>query len=296
MSGITKLYRRDNQPFAQIPNSAIRNPRLTPNAFRLLAYLMSHQDGYDLTYGQIERETALGRFAINGAIQILTKEGWLKVETTKMPNGQFGPKAWTVYDPTSATVGNSTAVDSTVEQPTDNKKTTIREEHLEKKYPQDKLEEEFSEFWKHYPRKVEKLAAQRAFRKALEVTTSQEILQGVIRLANDPNLPPKQFIPHPATWLNGGGWENEPYPERVLSAEEAKQKAEAERLARRERERELVKAEQARLRLEEEEARQRAEAVKKCQHGRVAVICPKCVVTKLQHDTDTTQHQNPDSH
>lgn len=276
MSGITKLYRRDNQPYAQIPNAAIRNPRLTPNAFRLLAYLMSHQDGYDLTYGQIERETGLGRFAINGAIQILTKEKWLRVESTKLPNGQFGPKAWFVIDPTSTTVGNSTAVDSTVEQPTDNKKTTSREEHLEKKYPQDKLEEEFSEFWIHYPRKVEKLAAVKAFRKALEVTTAQKILEGVIRLANDPNLPPKQFIPHPSTWLNGGGWDNEPYPERVLSADEAKQKAEAERLARKERERELLRQEQERLRQETEQARQLAESVTRCEHGRVKAICDKC--------------------
>ena len=67
-TGVQKIYRLDDQPFAQIPRQAIRDRRINQNGFRLLAYLMSHQHGYELTYGQIERETGLGRWAINAAI------------------------------------------------------------------------------------------------------------------------------------------------------------------------------------------------------------------------------------
>ena len=278
MTGIHKLYRRDNQPYAQIPNAAIRDPEISPNAFRLLAYLMSHQDGYDLTYGQIERETGLGRFAINGAIKILRSKGWLQVANTKLANGQFGPKSWTVLDPTSTTVGNSTAVDSTVEQPTDNKKNTYREDKEENSYPQASLEG-FGEFWKVYPRKVEKIAAQKAFEKALQIVTADVIIDGARRYANDPNRV-DAYTAHPSTWLNAGRWDDEPLPERVLSPEERKQIEEAERIKRRDLERERLKEEQARRKQEEERLRNEARNVRLCTHNRVAVICPKC--TSLQ--------------
>lgn len=127
MSGVY-VYRQDNQPFAQIPNQAIRDPRLSSNAFRLLAYLMSHKDGYKLTYDQIERQTTLGRYAINEAIKILTALGWLQVERPKKDNGQFDAKAWYVMDPyDSATVGHSTMESPHVEPPTDIKKTNNKE-------------------------------------------------------------------------------------------------------------------------------------------------------------------------
>ncbi len=282
MSGIHKIYRRDNQPYAQIPNAAIRDPEISPNGFRLLAYLMSHSDGYDLTYGQIERETGLGRFAINGAISVLSRKGWLEVKTTKLPNGQFGPKAWFVKDPTtSATVGNSTAGDSTVEQPTDNKKNTIREEQIENSYPQASLEG-FSEFWEIYPRKVEKLAAQRAFKKALEIVDSQTIIDGARRYATDANLPEKQYIPHPSTWLNSGRWEDEPLPERVLSPDQIKKREEEDRMKRREFERQRILEEQASRRREEEELKAKAQNVTRCEHDRVAAICPKCNLLSIR--------------
>lgn len=125
-SGIHRVYRLDNQPFAQIPREAIRDPRVTQTAFRLLAYLMSHEDGYELTYGQIERETGMGRYAINEAIKNLDTLGWLKTKRPKLANGQYGPKAWYVLNPHLPTVGNSTVADSTVERPTDKEEKLLK--------------------------------------------------------------------------------------------------------------------------------------------------------------------------
>lgn len=272
-SGVHKVYRRDNQPFAQIPNEAIRNPRISASAFRLLAYLMSHQDGYELTYGQIERETGLGRYAINQAIGNLEGQGWLKTERTKMPNGQYGPKSWTVLTPT--TVGFSTAGDSTVEYPTDNKKTTTKEDkEKEQVNPQAELEEAFNEFWTTYPRKVEKIAARKAFLKQAREHGTATLLEGARRLAEDPNLPAKQFIPYPASWLNAGGWTNEPYPERIKSKEELA--LEERKLA--EHRRAIAQRKHDELMAEAKKAKEEAEAnpPQLCEHNRVAVICQKC--------------------
>lgn len=72
--------------------------------------------------------------------------------------------------------------------------------------------ETFSRFWETYPRHVGKLAAERAFDKACKRASAEEIILGAKRLSEDPNLPDPKFIPHPTTWLNRGGWLDDPLP------------------------------------------------------------------------------------
>lgn len=72
----------------------------------------------------------------------------------------------------------------------------------------------FDQFWEWYPRKVGKEAAKKAWDKARTRTDQQHILDGIERYRLDPNLPGKEFIPHPATWLNEGRWDDEPLPAR----------------------------------------------------------------------------------
>ena len=72
----------------------------------------------------------------------------------------------------------------------------------------------FLSFWQVYPRKAGKEAARRAFEKAVKSASVHEVLDGARRFAADPNLPEKQYIPHPATWLNAGRWDDEPLPAR----------------------------------------------------------------------------------
>jgi hypothetical protein len=72
----------------------------------------------------------------------------------------------------------------------------------------------FDQFWDWYPRKVGKPDAVKAYEKAVKKHGEQVIIAGVERLRLDPNLPEKNFIPHPATWLNREGWNDEPFPAR----------------------------------------------------------------------------------
>lgn len=68
---------------------------------------------------------------------------------------------------------------------------------------------EFDEFWKGYPRKVGKLAAEKAYVKARRSTDHASIMAtlGSYKFSDDP-----QFIPHPATWLNRGSFLDEAAP------------------------------------------------------------------------------------
>jgi hypothetical protein len=74
----------------------------------------------------------------------------------------------------------------------------------------------FDAFYVAYPRKVGKEAARKAFAAAIRRGVSgTDIVEGAERYAADPNLPDKQFIPYPATWLNAGSWADEPQPART---------------------------------------------------------------------------------
>jgi len=208
MSGVYKIYRHDSQPFAQVPNSAIRDPEISPNAFRLLAYLMSHKEGYELTYGQIERQTTLGRYAINEAIKILTNKGWLKTERTKKDNGQFGPTSFHILNPNEpeqvdSVADGSSEGHSTMEQPTDIKNTN----YLENTKTKEKHLKGFDEFWNLYPKKIAKADALKAWNKAIKSKTADELLK-LTKAYAEGKLPELKYIPYPASWLNKGLYES----------------------------------------------------------------------------------------
>jgi hypothetical protein len=70
----------------------------------------------------------------------------------------------------------------------------------------------FSYFWNLYPRKVGRLKAAAAFARAVKAGADPaHICAGASRYAADPNRV-EQFTAHPTTWLNRGGWDDDPLP------------------------------------------------------------------------------------
>lgn len=72
-----------------------------------------------------------------------------------------------------------------------------------------RAEGDFEKFWEAYPRKEGKQKARAAFEK---VTVSLEIILDAIKAQQQSAQWTKdngQFIPHPATWLNGKRWEDQ---------------------------------------------------------------------------------------
>ena len=66
----------------------------------------------------------------------------------------------------------------------------------------------FENFWKSYPRRVGKVAAEKAWAAACKRSDSEAIITAASRYAQHPPDDPK-FIPHPATWLNQGRYDDE---------------------------------------------------------------------------------------
>lgn len=77
---------------------------------------------------------------------------------------------------------------------------------------------DFAEWWSHYPKKVARPEAAEAYAQAIERgASSGELLIG---LRNHTFTPDRQYQPHPATWLRGERWKDEPGPRPRTMAEE----------------------------------------------------------------------------
>lgn len=64
----------------------------------------------------------------------------------------------------------------------------------------------FDDFWAIYPRKVGKLAAQKAYAKAVKSAPHKAIMDAASAFEIKSRGKEAEFIPHPATWLNAGRW------------------------------------------------------------------------------------------
>jgi DNA-binding transcriptional ArsR family regulator len=73
-----------------------------------------------------------------------------------------------------------------------------------------KIDTSFAEFWTHYPRKIGRAAAAKAFAKAAKKHKTDDILFGLSQQIDTMKSKDQQFIPHAATWLNAERWTDEP--------------------------------------------------------------------------------------
>jgi biotin operon repressor len=192
--------------FTQIPNDWLRDSSISLGAKGLLAQLLSHAPGWRISQESLGRDNGIGRDAIRTLINELLNAGYLmrSEDRERTEKGYLGGYTYTTQDPTQ----DNPTQDNPLHKNNITKNTNIK--NNERTYS----DSEFESFWSNYPKKVDKGAAVRAFKKALKTSPAVEIIEGAKRYAEDPNLPDKQFIKHPATWLNAEAWNNGPLPAR----------------------------------------------------------------------------------
>lgn len=86
------------------------------------------------------------------------------------------------------------------------------DETAEKRQQAAKRDEDFAKFWEAYPKKVAKAHAEKAFSKAIKLASLETMLAALqVQCGSvDWNKDGGQYIPNPATWLNGARWEDKP--------------------------------------------------------------------------------------
>ena len=86
----------------------------------------------------------------------------------------------------------------------------------------------FDEFYRVYPRRVNKARARKAWAAAIKKVPGEYIYDKARAFADDPNREQdEQYIPHPSRWLNDEGWENPPCPPKQSGRRRSAAEAEA---------------------------------------------------------------------
>lgn len=223
--------------FTQIPNDWVRDERLSLEARGLLAQIMSHRPGWNLSIKSMAYQNRIGRDKVKRILDELLAHGYLE-RSEKQSHDERGHLAgfdYTTRDPDGVTQ-KPCKVEPAKAEPIKAdralKKTKSKEnKDLEKTID---IEKGFADFWSIYPKKDDKPLAKRSFEKALNRADLETILAGAERYRNDPNREPG-FTKNPSTWLNADAWENGPLPpsRRLTNSERAallarKYQAEAE--------------------------------------------------------------------
>jgi len=202
--------------FAAIPNWMIRDRSISPRNIIVYASLASRSGlgGIHPSQATLADETGLTERTVRTALRELEELGVIeRVRRTAKTRGQSNrlPDGYVLHPNGKLPAdfaGRSKLPAKKDEATGKNEHSTllIEVEPVEV----DSAKPSFAEFYLAYPRKVGKEAARRAFEKAAKLTDSEVIVAGARRYAADPNLPDKQFIPHPSTWLSEGRWDDEP--------------------------------------------------------------------------------------
>jgi len=67
-------------------------------------------------------------------------------------------------------------------------------------------------WWTHVPRKAGKGQALKAYRTARKKNAADVLLAGIMRYAAERSGLDPTYTAHPATWLNGERWKDDPTP------------------------------------------------------------------------------------
>jgi DNA-binding Lrp family transcriptional regulator len=212
-----------------VPNWRWEDPTLDPYALRIAGWLASHADHYMqdcVTRNEIARRTNISAGKVTACLQKLEEQQIITVETVAVPQSQGGRRlvitfdfdAWETGEPSYHMTGPRSPHDRAPVTTRPLLKDNNREEQVVNSPSSEKSsalvvvgreneQTNFDNFWSMYPRKVGKPQARRAFDKALKRATLQHILNGLHawkQVWDDP-----QYIPHPTTWLNRDGWDDQ---------------------------------------------------------------------------------------
>jgi hypothetical protein len=203
-------YHAFDDHFTQIPNNWLRDVRLSLKAIGLLAQLMSHTPGWNMSIRALAKANGTGQETIKTAVIELEKQGYLVRSEKQQQNkdGTFADYSFTTCDPFQ----NPVTVKPRHGKTGHKEEQEPIEEQSFKNNKRNTAQSLFNEFWKEYPRKLDKGKAVKAFASALTRASLEDILAGAIQYKNDPNRL-DEFTKYPASWLNADSWENGPLPE-----------------------------------------------------------------------------------
>ena len=170
--------------------------------------IMLHRGQFITGRNALSRETGINRSSVDRILKFFEIEHQIEQQmsnTSRLISITNYDKHQDIEPPLEPRVSHERA---TGEPPV----STDKNDKKEKNVKNDKIyTSDFLEFWKVYPKKKGKKKAFKAWRIAKDKPAIENILQSVQSQlkSKDWNKEDGQFIPHPASWLNGGCWDDE---------------------------------------------------------------------------------------
>lgn len=221
--------------FTVLPNSLLRDPRLSIKAKGLACLALSLPPGWEYSVAGLASVCGCGRDMIRGAIKELEGAGYLARELVHDGSGKFSGCRYVIFDESALPEeplpepeglplsGFPSTVKPSTENPTQiNKDESSKDLSKPPKAPQggrrsrepkkepDWKPERFAKFWAFYPRGEAKQAAIRAWDK---LQPSDELIdtmaQALKRQVASESWQQGIGIPYASTWLNQQRWTDE---------------------------------------------------------------------------------------
>jgi hypothetical protein len=208
-------------PFAQIANAALRDRRLSYKARGILAMVLSNVGEWQATAEWIEEQSVPdGRHAIQTALNELSEYGYREVRRERLDDGRIGTVVDWFHEPRITRPTENLTVGKPDRQESGGSIEHYSLEHHDLEHHEQTLvqkpvdpDHRFDQFWQVYPRKTAKGSARRAWMKAMRVVDPITVIAAALRYRDDPNRE-DTYTAHPATWLNGERWLDDPLPAR----------------------------------------------------------------------------------
>lgn len=192
--------------FTQIPNSWVRDERLSRKARGVLTEIMSHRVGWHVSVNGLVKTGPEGRDAIKAALVELKDAGYLQVSQTRGEGGRWNEVEYELCDPSTAdgfSVTGGSAANGSAASGQSAPKNTI--------YQEDQQEELLSVLWMMWPstRRSTKKVVERVLKTALKTADAPTLIEAAKQHTDVWATWPaadEQYVPLLSTWLNQERW------------------------------------------------------------------------------------------
>ena len=205
---MSSIIRRCGSGYAVVSNEILRNKNLSWKAKGIMAYLLSCADGWEFTLdGICSMSGCDGMTSLKVGLKELKDAGYLVITHKQGKNGTFAGHEWFIYNelPREGEINREVEKPTVGEPPTNNtNRDNTKDIHTEGK--ETTAKSDFEVWYKAYPKHINRGNAERAWKKATKEVTVEELMKGLERYKRSIFGKDPEFIPHPASWLNGKRW------------------------------------------------------------------------------------------
>lgn len=205
---------RKDRGFTVISNSVAQDSRLSMRALGLLVRLLSRPDNWETNSTTLAREFDVGREQMQGVLRELASFGYMELVKHRQTDGTFISR-WYVYDEPKTGEpehGEPAPENPYAGEPVGINKNLANKESIQTPIAPKGADVRFAKLWDAYPKKIGKDAARRAFdKRKVDDALLNTMLEAIARQKKSVDWlkDAGQYIPHPATWLNQGRWQDE---------------------------------------------------------------------------------------